>query len=387
MPRPPKYGYYEFFAGGGMARAGLAGSWDCLFANDIDPKKARTYEANWPGAPFKLCSVQGLKTSDLPGEADLAWASFPCQDLSLAGDGAGLAGRRSGVFWSFWRLMRDLNRAGRPPKTIVIENVCGALSSHGGKDFAAICAALAQEGYRFGALVIDAARFVPQSRPRLFIISVRSEFAIPPELLASEPAAIWAPRSLRAAHRALPPRLSAASLWWRLSEPPLRKSTLSDIVEVAPNSTPWDDPGETERLLNMMSPNNLAKVEEAMAAGERRIGGLYRRTRTDRSGNKVQRAEVRFDDVAGCLRTPAGGSSRQRLLFVEGNRIRSRLISPRETARLMGLPDSYELPAQNSVAYRLTGDGVVVPVVRHLAAHLLEPILDAQRRRQDREAA
>lgn len=390
MPKPPRYGYYEFFAGGGMARAGLAGSWRCLLANDIDPRKARAYESNWPDSPFKLCGVQELDIADLPGEADLAWASFPCQDLSLAGDGAGLAGRRSGVFWGFWRLMSELNRAGRPPKIIVIENVCGALSSHGGKDFAAICAALAQEGYRFGALVIDAARFAPQSRPRLFIISVRSEIDIPPRLLESEPAAPWTPRSLRSAHAALPQRLKAASLWWRLPEPPERQTTFSDIIEAAPNSVPWDEPEETARLLTMMSPVNRAKVEKAMAAGERKVGGLYRRTRTDHNGRKVQRAEVRFDDVAGCLRTPAGGSSRQRLLIVEGDRIRSRLISPRETARLMGLPDSFELPAQNSEAYRLTGDGVVVPVVRHLAAHLLEPIVDAQRKRpkrQNREAA
>ncbi len=84
---------------------------------------------------------------------------------------------------------------------------------------------------------------------------------------------------------------------------------------------------------------------------------------------------MRFDDVAGCLRTPAGGSSRQLILVVEGQKVRSRLISGRETARLMGLPDDYRLPTNYNEAYHLTGDGVVVPVVRHLAEHLFEPIL------------
>lgn len=62
------------------------------------------------------------------------------------------------------------------------------------------------------------------------------------------------------------------------------------------------------------------------------------------AGMKAQRAEVWFDDMVGCLRTPPGGSSRQTILIAEGDKTRSRLISARETARLMGLPDSYFLP-------------------------------------------
>jgi DNA (cytosine-5)-methyltransferase 1 len=94
----------------------------------------------------------------------------------------------------------------------------------------------------------------------------------------------------------------------------------------------------------------------------------------------VQRAEVRFDDVAGCLRTPAGGSSRQTIIVVDGAKVRTRLISTRETARLMGLQDEYKLPKNYNEAYHLTGDGVAVPVVRHLAEHLFEPILTAESR-------
>jgi DNA (cytosine-5)-methyltransferase 1 len=116
-------------------------------------------------------------------------------------------------------------------------------------------------------------------------------------------------------------------------------------------------------------------VEEAKAAGRRMVGALYRRTRYGADGAKIQRAEARFDDLAGCLRTPAGGSSRQILLLVEDGRLRSRLISARETARLMGLPEDYALPQNYADAYHLTGDGVVVGAVCHLAAHLFEPAL------------
>ena len=106
------------------------------------------------------------------------------------------------------------------------------------------------------------------------------------------------------------------------------------------------------------------------------VGGIYRRTRPDGGGTKRQRAEVRFDGVAGCLRTPAGGSSRQTILVVEGRTVRSRLLSPREAARLMGLSDEYVLPARYNDAYHVCGDGVCVPVVRHIAAHVLEPLLN-----------
>jgi C-5 cytosine-specific DNA methylase len=132
-----------FFLGGGMVRAGLGPSWSCLFANDFDPKKGASYAANWGGGQLRIENIANITVNDLPGTADLAWASFPCQDLSLAGAGEGLKGDRSGTFWPFWKLMRALDTEGRPPRMIVLENVCGTLTSHEGKDFAAIGAALA----------------------------------------------------------------------------------------------------------------------------------------------------------------------------------------------------------------------------------------------------
>jgi DNA (cytosine-5)-methyltransferase 1 len=91
----------------------------------------------------------------------------------------------------------------------------------------------------------------------------------------------------------------------------------------------------------------------------------------------VQRAEARFDGLAGCLRTPAGGSSRQLLMFVQGRSVRSRLLSPREAARLMGAPDHYPLPEGHTAGLHLLGDAVCVPAVRWLSQHLLAPLAGA----------
>jgi len=368
--------YYEFFAGGGMARAGLGPGWRCLFANDFDAKKAESYRANWGGEALHVGDVRRIETAQLPGRADLAWASFPCQDLSLAGAGAGLAGERSGTFWPFWDIVKRLRAEGRAPCLLALENVCGALTSHKGQDFVAICEALAKEGYRFGALVIDAALFVPQSRPRLFIVAAGEDVAIPESLAGQGPHALFHTRALRAAHERLPERLKNDWLWWRMPAPPSRNGALAELIEDAPADVAWHSREETRTLIDMMSEVNLAKIAEAKRAGRKMVGTLYRRTRYH-DGEKRQRAEARFDDVAGCLRTPAGGSSRQFVLAVEKGHVRSRLMSARETARLMGLSDDYRLPPNYNEAYHLTGDGVAVPAVRHLAAHVLEPILRA----------
>lgn len=381
MPR-----FYEFFAGGGMARAGLGDGWTCLFANDFDYKKGLTYQDNWgTGGELKIGDVGQVKTSELPGLADLVWGSFPCQDLSLAGGGAGLRGERSGTFYPFWKVVKALIAEGRAPKIIALENVCGTLTSHGGKDFEAICKTFADAGYRYGALVINAALFVPQSRPRLFVIGVHKDVAIDPALLSSGPIEPFHTAALSRAFERVGKAALKTMVWWNVPPPPRRNWSFADLIEDNPTSVVWHTASETKHLLAMMSPVNRDKLAAAKRAGRKMVGGVYKRTRFDEKGVKVQRAEIRFDDVAGCLRTPAGGSSRQVIVVVDGENVRSRLISARETARLMGLPDEYRLPKNYNEAYHLTGDGVAVDVVRHLARHIFEPLLGFGGEQADRE--
>ncbi len=371
--KPQPKTFYEFFAGGGMARAGLGDAWQCLLANDISEKKAASYAVNWGTDHLVVDDVYRLSANDLPGRADLAWGSFPCQDLSLAGAGAGLEGARSGAFWGFWRLIQGLNIQQRKPRMVVLENVYGALTSRDGADFETIIHAVASEGYLIGAVVIDAIHFVPQSRPRLFIIGVDSALHLPSVATAEGPNPAWHPAALIKAYNRLSANDNGAWRWWDMPAPAVRIHTLDDIIELIPQGVDWHTPAETQHILQMMTPLNRRKILGAQAAGSLKVGAIYRRTREG-----VQRAEVRFDGISGCLRTPTGGSSRQTIIVVDGSQIRTRLLSPREAARLMGLDDSYELPPRYNDAYHLAGDGVVVPVVRHLARHLLAPIVDAQ---------
>ncbi|MFV0281032.1 MAG: DNA cytosine methyltransferase [Rhodoblastus sp.] len=369
--------FYEFFAGGGMARAGLGAGWRCLLANDFDARKARAYAENWGADDFRLADIHKLTSADLPGRAALAWASSPCQDLSLAGAGRGLAGARSGAFYGFAALIEGLRSEGRAPKLLALENVSGLLTSNGGADFAALCRALQNLGYRFGALTIDAAHFTPQSRPRLFVVALDRAHSVASACIAPQPAQEWATPALQRMCGKLPADLAADWVWWRLPPPPARNVGLAQVVESDPADVAWMDEAGVARLLALMAPLHRARVEAARASREKMVGALYRRTRRDAQGGRIQRAEVRFDGLAGCLRTPAGGSSRQSLLVVEGGEIRARLVSGREAARLMGLPEDYKLPRNYTDAYHLLGDGVVAPVVRFLSRHLLEPLIGA----------
>lgn len=362
--------FYEFFCGGGMARLGLGDGWSCAFANDFDPRKAATYRANFAGSERHLHEgdVFELTPGDLPGRADLAWASSPCQDFSLAGARAGLSGGRSSAFYGFWRLIEGLGAEGRAPRAIVIENVTGLLTSHAGADFVVVAEALAGQGYSFGALEIDAAAFTPQSRPRVFIVATREP--APSALTGLGPGQT---RAVKAAAARLPPHLAGRWIWWRLPAPPKRNADLAAILE-DDASVAWHPPERTARWIALMSPLHRARIDTALARGERTVGAVFRRMRIE-DGRKVQRAEVRLDGLAGCLRTPRGGSSRQVILVADQGRVRTRLLSAREAARLMGLPDSYRLPAAQTAALHVAGDGVAAPVVRWLAAELLEPLL------------
>ncbi|MDP3852957.1 DNA cytosine methyltransferase [Phenylobacterium sp.] len=368
MSRNRALRFLEFFAGGGMARLGLGAGWSCAFANDFDPVKVATYRANFEDAEQHLRAgdVWALDAGDLPRGGDLAWASSPCQDFSLAGGRAGLAGGKSSAFFGFWRLIEALGRDA--PRAVVIENVSGLLTSHGGADFTALCAALAGQGYSFGALEIDAARFVPQSRPRVFVIATRTP---PPDQLVGD--SPFQTRLVREAQARLPADLAARWIWWRGEAPATRNTDLASLLE-PDDAVAWHSAARTTRLIELMSPLHQRRLAAAQASGVRQVGAVFKRMRVE-DGVRVQRAEARFDGLAGCLRTPRGGSSRQTLIVTEGQIVRSRLVTAREAARLMGLPETYQTPSSATSALHVMGDGVVVPVVRWLAAAILEPLL------------
>jgi DNA (cytosine-5)-methyltransferase 1 len=357
----------DFFAGSGLVRLGLAPEFETVWANDNCPKKRDVYVANHPWDEFHLGNIEDVKGRDLPA-ADLAWASFPCQDLSLAGNLNGMDnGTRSGLFWEWIRVLEELADQGKRPPVLVAENVVGFVVADGGRHFQRAYRALRKLGYLVGAVVIDAREFLPQSRARAFVIAVSED--IPLEGLTQQsPSEPFHPVGLvRTSFRVNDP----AWVWWALPVPQDRKPAFSELCE---RDAPCDPPSRTLELCAMLSSTNKKKLDAAKHAKAFFAGTGYRRTRPDEDRNKIQRLEIRFDGIAGCLRTPNGGSSRQTVILVERGVVRSRLMTVRECARLMGAPDTYKLQGSYNDGYRAMGDAVAVPVTRWLARCLLAPL-------------
>lgn len=362
-----------------MVRAAMGAGWTCVLANDIDPMKCRVYQDNFGAHGLVRGDIATLDPAPLMRDVDLYWGSSPCQDFSLAGNGKGLAGQRSGVFRHWIDVIAQAVAADHAPRVIAFENVTGLLSRAGGADFMAVVTALSSLGYRVGGLEIDARHFVAQSRPRLFVICARDDIDVG-GLTRATPDGPFHSAKLRRFAQAHRRQLSDRWVWWSLPAAPARAQRLEDVLDPRPD-TPWFTQAEVRHLTAMMSPPSLSRLKTAQASGEMTIGTIYRRGRPDAQGTVRQRAELRLDGIAGCLRTPAGGSSRQTLVVIEGRRIRARLLSSREALRLMGLPDDYRVTGRYNEAYKVAGDGVVVPVVAHLDRHLFAPILAAARLR------
>jgi len=358
----------EFFAGIGLMRLGLeAGGWRVIWANDIDDDKCRMYSDQFPDADGHLVQgdVHALDAAAIPS-VDLATASFPCNDLSLAGARRGLSGQHSSAFWGFVRAVRDMKP--RPP-LVMLENVAGFLTSHKGMDFEAACRALNDLGYAVDAFIIDAAWFVPQSRQRLFIVGVQGRRAR--GLGKIEESLSFYQSQLR------PAALADFILWhpdidWairRLPQIPHRETNLTDILEEVPlNSTLWWSEERATYLLNQMSPKHRATAHQMINENKTTYGTVFRRVRKGKS-----MAELRTDGVAGCLRTPRGGSGRQ-ILFAGGHgRYAVRLLTPRECARLMGA-DDFSIKTTSNKALFGFGDAVCVPVITWIAQNYLNSL-------------
>jgi DNA (cytosine-5)-methyltransferase 1 len=344
--------FLEFFAGSGLVAEGMRGLFVPVWANDISAKKGAVYSANHGDKRFFMGSIADVRGGSLP-PADLSWASFPCQDLSLAGATAGIHAKRSGLVWEWLRAMDEMPE---PPSLLVAENVAGLISANGGSHYQVLHHALRDRGYRVGAVLLDASHWVPQSRPRVFVIAVKRDAAIPSELMNHGPCWLHPPALTRAA-AGLPDWI-----WWWMPPPPERAIRLEDIIEW---DAPQDESTASERNFAMI-PDRHKKLLSLVRAAPG-----YKRTR---HGKQV--LELRFDGLAGCLRTPEGGSSRQVLVLRTGDRYSTRLITLREASRLMGAPDSYVLPGSYNDGYKAMGDAVAAPVARYLAQHLLHPLAE-----------
>jgi len=376
-----KKSFAEFFSGIGLMRMGLEqAGWKISFANDIAEDKYEMYAFHFKDSEshFLLGDIHKIRGESIPS-VTMATASFPCNDLSLAGMREGLSGKQSSAYWGFVRILEEMKN--RRPPLVLIENVAGFLTSHEGRDFQSALLALNRLGYVVDPFIIDAARFVPQSRVRLFVVGSRQpgcgewgvkdstafyESDVRPKALAEyiyhHPEIVWKIRQL--------PRL------------PGRNIEFNAIIEDLPDdSSYWWDDLRVKYLLNQMSEKHRDQLAIMKLGDKWAYGTVFRRVRKQRS-----MAELRNDGVAGCLRTPRGGSGRQILIKAGRGKVMARLLTPRECARLMGA-DEYMINAPLNKALFGFGDAVCVPVIEWIARNYLNPLIEEMHKKSKEDIA
>lgn len=358
----------EFFSGIGLARAGMerAGV-STVWANDLSADKCAIYRKQWGSEGLSEQNIQDVKGETIPA-ADIAWASSPCTDLSLAGKREGIVkGRESSAFFGFSKALREMGDD-RRPTAAVLENVIGLASSNNGDDLRAVIEEFNTLGYACDALALDARRWLPQSRPRMFVIAMRGiiphDAPLSSSLRPDSLSWIHADESLRTFVAPLP------------DVPELKTSGFTAIVEDMSDEDPrwWDE----ERVAKFMS--SLTPIQEERIKDLRELPGLNARTAYRRTRNGVPRWEVRPDDIAGCLRTARGGSSIQAVVVSRNGQIRVRHMTGLEYARLQGAGD-FDLTGfrESQIRYAF-GDAVAVPAVEWLMSSVVVPLVGIVRR-------
>ncbi len=267
------------------------------------------------------------------------------------------------------------------PRMIMLENVTGFITSKGGRDFESAARELAALGYWLDAFVVDACHFLPQSRPRVFVVGLHESVVTPLAVRKSKadwPADEWS-RVVEAAPKSVRPRklvslMRAIELQtgWAAFDVPLpqeKPPTVAEFID-RDDHQDWWGPDAVQKHRDMMHDRHRYLIESMLARGETFVGTIYRRKRGDRT-----MAEVRFDGIAGCLRTPKGGSARQIVAVVEGGAFKMRWMSPREYARLQGAP-TFPLVSNSIQNLYGFGDAVCVPVIRWIDDHVLTPVFE-----------
>jgi len=362
----------EYFAGIGLVRMGLQPfGWKVVFANDFSLKKFEMYQDFFPDAKehYKIDDIFKLNPAEIP-TTTLATCSFPCVDLSLAGNMNGIIkGNHSSAFWGFINILKA--QGDSAPPLVMVENVPGWLHSNNGKDFRVTVQALNELGYSCDVFVLDALRFTPQSRLRVFLIGSKIDVSsqTSSDLILKRPKSLLSDQLRRSID-------SNKDLLWFYNElpepPPVNNAGLSKIIEKLSDSNErWWSQDETDRHLEMMKDTHRERVEKLKTAKELTYRTFFRRRREG-----MQRAEVRDDDLSGCLRTAVGGSGKQFLIEMGAGHLKMRAMTPREYARLQGVPDSYNISRNGVQALTGFGDAVCVPAISWIAKNVLNPLAE-----------
>jgi DNA (cytosine-5)-methyltransferase 1 len=340
----------------GLERAGCEVRWQC----EVDERCRELLAKRWPGVP---CFDDVRTVTDAPG-VDVLCGGFPCQDVSVAGRRAGLAGERSGLFHEFARLADSL-----APTWVLIENVPGLMSSNDGRDMGTVLGVLADLGYGWAYRVLDAQYFgVAQRRRRVFIVGCLGDAARAAAVLLEPESCEGHPPPSREAGKAAATLIANGAGGGRYDKQPL----VPALTARCGNTLDDQQTGQLVAYpLAMRGRDNGAELE----MGEE---GTYNALRAGNGGSSLanwvafsenQRGEVLETDYARQVTTGGGKPGQGYPAVRQGMAVRR--LTPMECERLQGFPDGWTEGFPDSVRYRMLGNTVAVPCAEWIGRRIV----------------
>jgi DNA (cytosine-5)-methyltransferase 1 len=335
--------FIDLFAGiGGIRTAFEDIGGQCVFTSEWDSYAQKTYAANFPDGHPIAGDITEVNENEIPNH-DVLLAGFPCQPFSIAGvskknalgHAHGFADETQGtLFFDVARIIQA-----KQPRAFLLENVKNLQSHDKGRTFDIIKRTLTEElGYDIYVKVIDAAHFVPQHRERIIIIGFKDQVGFD---------------------------------WAALQLPAKGERKLAEIfhkMDGTEPALPWDEgryfDHKKKKVLPKFTLTDNLWIYLQRYAEKHRL-----------KGNGFGFGLVTGKDISRTLsaRYYKDGSE----ILIKQTRKNPRRLTPRECARLMGLPDTFKIPVSDSRAYRQFGNCVAVPVIRE-AARLMQPFVVAE---------
>lgn len=342
----PSFSFIDLFAGiGGIRTAFETIGGRCVFTSEWDAYAQKTYAANFTATHAIAGDITAIHEDSIPDHAVLL-AGFPCQPFSIAGvskknalgHAHGFADETQGTL--FFDVARII--AAKQPRAFLLENVKNLQSHDKGRTFDVIKRTLTEElGYHIHCKVIDAAHFVPQHRERIVIVGFRDPVKFD---------------------------------WADLQLPEKGRRKLAEILHRTDGTEPvlpWDE----ERFFDSKN----CVVPAKFTLSDKLWNYLQSYAEKHRlKGNGFGFGLVTGKDISRTLsaRYYKDGSE----ILIHQARKNPRRLTPRECARLMGLPDTFRIPVSDTRAYRQFGNCVAVPVFCEVA-RLMQPFLVAPPKR------
>lgn len=338
--------------------------WQAVAFSEIDPFACAVLKTRHLGVT-NLGDMTKINGEEYRGAVDLVVGGTPCQDFSVAGKRAGLAGERSRLALHFARLVGEIS-----PRWILWENVPGAFSTNGGRDFGQFIAALEKFGYGLAWRTLDAQYFgVPQRRRRIFLVGYFGD-GRPAAAVLFEPHCLRgdsAPGGKAGAHvtQALTGSLGAGGADDNRAQGNFYVPQIVGQAMSAKWSKGTSGPAGDEHH-NLISASLTTKPWADNAAQESRLV-------VSQYGDKAAALTCEGADASPCAdRGPTVIASRQ----IMTRQMRVRRLTPRECERLQGFPDDYTAilyrgrPAPDAPRYRALGNSMAVPVVRWIGERI-----------------